>query len=284
MTSSATVAENPLPALARRCWAALETLHVVAYFAPEPAAAYRELGLRGRGGYFASRSAPMGPVPATVTVATFYVFAPALVERAIPSAWDSGPAAVLEARHTGVAAALHRVLGEPDVGEALELARTVCAGLTIPGRPLYAGHAALPWPTDPLLALWHAASLIREHRGDGHVAALVHADLDPVEAIVTGGLMTGSTQFMRTSRGWTDAEWAAGEDRLSERGLLGPDGLTDAGTALRQELERTTDRAAEVGWRQLGSDGAARLLELVRPLRQTLLDSDVFPPWLFPRR
>src|SRR5674536_218780 len=88
-TSAIAAVEDPLPALARRCWAALETLHVVAYFAPEPAAAYRELGLRGRGGYFASRSAPMGPVPAQVTVATFYVFAPALVERAIPAAWEA---------------------------------------------------------------------------------------------------------------------------------------------------------------------------------------------------
>jgi len=176
------------------------------------------------------------------------------------------------------------VLGEPDIGEALELARTACAGLTAPGRPLYAGHAALPWPTDELLALWHAASLLREHRGDGHVATLLQAGLDPVEAIVTGGLMAGTTGFMRTSRGWTDAEWAAGEDRLRERGLLGPDGLTAAGTALRRDLETSTDRAAEIGWRHLGADGAARLLELVRPLRRTLLEGDVFPPELLARR
>src|SRR5664280_1372085 len=205
-TSAESHADDPIPALARRCWAALETLHVVAYFAPEPAAAYRALGLSGRAGYFASRSAPMGPVPAGVTVATFYVFAPALVQRSILSAWEiTTPVAVLTARHTGVTEALHRVLGEPDIGEALELARTACAGLTAPGRPLYAGHAALPWPTDELLALWHAASLLREHRGDGHVATLLQAGLDPVEAIVTGGLMAGTTGFMRTSRGWLAA-------------------------------------------------------------------------------
>jgi len=284
-TSAESHADDPIPALARRCWAGLETLHVVAYFAPEPAAAYRALGLSGRAGYFASRSAPMGPVPAGVTVATFYVFAPALVQRSILSAWEiTTPVAVLTARHTGVTEALHRVLGEPDIGEALELARTACAGLTAPGRPLYAGHAALPWPTDELLALWHAASLLREHRGDGHVATLLQAGLDPVEAIVTGGLMAGTTGFMRTSRGWTDAEWAAGEDRLRERGLLGPDGLTAAGTALRRDLETSTDRAAEIGWRHLGADGAARLLELVRPLRRTLLEGDVFPPELLARR
>src|SRR5664280_537296 len=102
-TSAESHADDPIPALARRCWAALETLHVVAYFAPEPAAAYRALGLSGRAGYFASRSAPMGPVPAGVTVATFYVFAPALVQRSILSAWEiTTPVAVLTARHTGL--------------------------------------------------------------------------------------------------------------------------------------------------------------------------------------
>lgn len=276
---------DPIVQLSRRCWAALEILHVTGYFAPEPAAAYRELGLSGRAGYFAARSAPMGPVPAEVTVATFYVFAPSLVERALPSAWKiATPAAVLAARHRGVAETLHRVLGDPDVGEALELARTACAALTTPGRALYAGHASLPWPTDPLLALWHAASLVREHRGDGHVATLTLAGLDPVEAIVSYGLAAGTTGFMRATRGWTEPEWAAGEDRLRERGLLGPDGLTAAGSTLRAEIEARTDRAAEVGWRALGLDGTTRLLELLTPLRTALLASDVFPPDLFRRR
>ncbi|GAC1330193.1 MAG: hypothetical protein NVSMB13_18140 [Mycobacteriales bacterium] len=274
-----------MPALARRCWGTLETLHVVAYFAPEPAAAYEELGLRGRGGYFASRSAPMGAVAADVTVATFYVFSPALVAEHMPGAWaKASPQQVLDARHRGVAAALQRLLGKPDVTEALALARTACAALRPHGRALYAGHAALDWPADPLLALWHAASLLREHRGDAHVAALLLAGLDPVEALVTSGLTNGRTAFFKATRGWTEQDWAAAETRLRERGLLDADGaLTPAGAGLRAAVEAQTDTAAELGWLALGAAGATRLLELVRPLRTTLVESGVFPASLFPR-
>lgn len=264
--------DDPIVTLGRRCWAALETLHVVAYFAPEPAAAYKELGLRSRAGYFASRSAAMGPVPAEVTVATFYVFAPQLVAEHLPAAWDvAAPADVLAARHRGVTATLRRVLGDVDVSEAVGLARTACAGLRPQGRALYAGHAALDWPEDPLLALWHAA-------------ALLLAGLDPVEALVTGGLTSGRMPFLKATRGWTDEQWAAAEERLRGRGLLGTDGaLTAEGVQLRTRVEEQTDRSAGQGWQALGPDGSARLLELVQPLRASLFDSEVFPPALFGR-
>lgn len=271
--------------LGRKCWRNFEVLHTVAYFAAEPAQAYRALGIRGRQGYFASRSAPMGAVPPEVCEATFYVFAPVLVRDALPRAWEvAGVEAVLAARHRGVAAALHRGLPEAgrnaEVAEAVELARVACAGLTAHGRALYAGHASLPWPQDPLLALWHAGALLREHRGDGHVAALLLAGLDPVESIVTGGIAAGTTPFMKLSRGWTEQEWAAGEARLRQRGLLAEDGtMTSTGTALRASVERQTDEAASVGWEALGVDGCARLLDLVKPLREQLLAGDIFPDW-----
>lgn len=277
---------DELAPLARRCWQALETVHIVGYFAPETTAAYGGLGLDYMSGYFASRSAPMGAVPPEVTEATFFVFAPVLVRAALPAAWATAPPErVLDARHRGVAEVLHRVLGEPDVTEAVELARTACAGLTAPGRPLYAGHASLPWPADPLLALWHAATLLREYRGDGHVATLVLAGLDPVEALVLSGLMSGLTPFLKATRGWTPQEWAAGEDRLRAGGRLDTEGaMTPAGTAFREGLESDTDRAAEAGWRHLGLAGCRRLLELVTPLRRELLGSDVFPAALASRR
>lgn len=273
-------------ALGKKCWVMLETLHTTAYFAPEPTAAYKALGLRGRDGYFASRVAPMGAVPPEVCVATFYVFAPVLVHAALPAAWQTaGVEQVLGARHAGVAATLHGALGDPDVTEALELARLATTGLTPQGRALYAGHAALPWPEDPLLALWHAASLLREHRGDGHVAALVQAGLDPVEAIITWGTAVGALDFMKLTRGWTEQEWAAGEERLRARGVLdGAGALTEEGLALRARVEAQTDAAALEGWAALGEPGCARLLELLRPLRQQLMDSDVFPEWYPGRR
>lgn len=284
-TATATAAD-PLPRLAHRCWQALEVVHVVGYFAPEPAEAYTALGLRRSAGYFAARSAPMGAVSPGVTTATFYVFAPSLVEKVLPAAWSvAAPEAVLGARHDGVAATLHRVLGDPDVGELLALARTACEGLSAEGRALYGGHATLPWPEDPLLALWHAATLLREHRGDGHVAALLLAGLDPVEAIVSYGQVSGMTPFLQTTRGWSDEEWAAGVQRLRERGVLDDDGgLTEAGRALRRSVEDQTGRAAEAGWRHLGADGATRLLELAGPLRDTLASSDAFPAGFFSAR
>lgn len=276
---SETTRTEDLPGLARRCWAALETLHITGYFEAEPREAYKALGLRARFAYFAARSAPMGPVNPGVTVATFYVFAPRLVEAALPAAWSiASPADVLHARHAGVLEALRRLLGDVDVAEAADLARQACARLTAPGRPLYAGHAGLPWPEDPLLALWHAATLVREHRGDGHVAALVHSELDPVEALITSGLYSGAIAFYRASRGWTEQEWAAGEQRLRDRGLVGDDGaLTESGRRLRAELEARTDAAALEGWRGLGVDGTARLLELMRPLRRSVLAHGAFP-------
>jgi len=281
---------DPLPALAQGCWRELETLHVVGYFAPEPRHAYRDLGLRGRDGYFACRSAPMGAVPAEVVVATFYVFSPVVVEAAIPAAWSvATPAEVLAARHAGTSAVLRRVLGEPasivGLDEALGLAREACAGLSGAGRALYAGHASLPWPGDPLLALWHAASLLREHRGDGHVAALLLAGLDPIEAMLTYGATNSMTPFLRATRGWDDAEWDAAQARLRERGLCAADGsLTPEGTALRAEVERQTAERAEQGWRHLGVEKAERLREVMRPIREKLVASDVFPPALFGNR
>ncbi len=184
------------------------------------------------------------------------------------------------ARAEGVAACLHRVLGEPDVAEAVALAREACAGLSAAGRPIYAAWSAMPWPEDPLMQLWHAGLLLREHRGGGHVAALMAAGLDPVEALVTGGLASDSLEFVRTTRGWTDAEWTAGVERLRARGLVDDGGLTAAGVALRQQVEATTDALAMSGWAHLGAEGCARLVELLAPLRERLFASGVLPDWI----
>jgi len=289
---------SELARLAQRAWSALEVLHIVGYFSAEPREQYKALGLRPSLAYFAARSAPMGPVPPEVTVATFYVFSPALVGLALPAAWSvASPKQVLQARDDGVTATLHRLLDavvDPaELAEAGELALTACAGLTAPGRPLYAAHSSLPVPADPMLRLWHAAALLREHRGDGHVAALLHAALDPVEALVIGGLASGTTPFMRTTRGWTDEQWVAGEQRLTDRGLITrPPGeqavaaqstLTDTGRELRAVVEAQTGLAALAGWAHLGEQGTARLVELVRPWRDVVLACGVLPAELVRR-
>jgi hypothetical protein len=260
--------------LARKAHRTLEPLHIVAYFAPEPGERYAALGIKGLAGYFASRSAALGQVPAEVVVSTFFNFAPSRVARAIPSVWEvTTPAAVLEARYAGVDAAYRRMLGDAVVGsdemaEAAALAREATTVLRIEGRPLFAAHAALPWPQDPHLQLFHAQTLLREHRGDGHIAALVLADLDPLEALVTY-LAQGegmNEEMTRATRGWSDAEWVAGVQRARERGLIDADGkFTDAGTAQREAIEQQTDAAAAAPYRHLGEDRTQRLRDLVRP-------------------
>jgi hypothetical protein len=263
-------------AMARRMWRALETLHMTVYFAPEPRDAYRHAGLKGGWmGYFASRSAAMGPVPPEVVMATFYNFHPRMVRRAIPDAWGfASPEAVLAARYAGADAALRRLLGgwvdSPEAAEAAGLGRQAMAGLDPSGRPLFAAHAALPWPEPPHLALWHAATLYREFRGDGHVACLLADGVDGLEAHVLAagaGQLPGS--FLREYRGWSEEEWAAAVGRLRDRGWVEEDGsLTEAGRSGRDGRERCTDELAMAPWRQLGAKSCDRLLELLdHPVR-----------------
>jgi hypothetical protein len=272
------------PTLARKLHRTLEPYHGVIYFSPEAAARYRALGLPDRQmGYFASRAAAMGPVPGEVVVATFFNFAPAEVLRCIPAAWDLAlPQALLEARLAGIDETLTRILGDQlegdDVAEAADLARTATEALTPEGRPLYAGHAALPWPEPPHLVLWHALSLLREHRGDGHIAALVVEGVDGCEALVIHGA-TGEVPaaVLQSSRARTDEEWAAAEGRLRDRGWLDADGaLTDAGRAHRQWVEDRTDQLAVAPWQHLGFEGCTRLRELVRPLSKAIVASGTF--------
>ncbi|HLW16448.1 MAG TPA: hypothetical protein VKV69_03695 [Actinomycetota bacterium] len=238
-------------AFARRMWRLLEPVHAVVYFAPEAKPMYAAAGLKGGWmGYFASRSAAMGTVPAEMVIATFYNFHPRMVRRAIPDAWTfSTPQKVLRARLDVADAGLRRLLGKEVEGEhvaaAAEIARRVAEGAEPQGRPLFAAHAALPWPDDPHLVLWHAATLLREHRGDGHVATLLANEIDGLEAhVLIVADYESPPELQRANRGWSEEEWAEAEDRLLERGLFDASGLTDAGRALRGAIEDATDRLA----------------------------------------
>ncbi len=271
--------DDTLATLSRKAWGGLETLHVVSYFAPEVHEEHKALGLHPGAAYFPSRAAAFGEAGAGLVTATFYVFAPVRIEAALPASWEQvTPEQMVHARRSGITQALARVLGAPDVGEVLEIARAVCAGLSPEGRPLYAAHADLEWPEDDLGALWHAATLVREHRGDGHVAVLLAAGLDPVEASMVGGLRSRLSEFTRKSKGWTGPEYDAAADRLGARGWLDSDGaLTDLGAAERQRVEDDTDRLALEGWRSVGVEATARLHELLKPLRGPVVESGMLP-------
>ena len=165
------------PELARRLYDRFEPIHAVTYFAPEARAAMDGFGFRGFWmGYFAARSAPLGQVAPEVVTALFYNFAPARVARALPAAWEiAPPLAVVQAREAAAVAALRRygLTDDENVRTAAQLAGSAIQQASVVGRALFAANLALPWPTEPLAALWHATTLLREHRGDGHIAALV---------------------------------------------------------------------------------------------------------------
>ena len=275
--------------MAGRAHRATDPLHSLIYFAPEAEQEYVAIGLRpGRMGYFASRSAPMGAVSAGVVAATFYNFNPEVVARVIPRAWTLlSPEDILAARLRVADVALRRLLGAtvdaPEVAEAVQLAREATEVLPPEGRPLFAAHAGLAWPEESHLALWHAASLLREYRGDGHVIALQMAGLSGIESIVTHtatgyGFLEGPAKLLR---GWSDDQWSAAVDGLRTRGLMDADGLTAEGGALRERVEADTDRLDAAPWQRLGPDGTARLVELGKGLSRIVAGNGAFPPGVF---
>ncbi|MGH3567494.1 MAG: SCO6745 family protein [Pseudonocardia sp.] len=270
---------------------ALDPLHAMAYFAPETEQHLTVAGLKpGRMCYFAGRAAPMGAVGPGVVAATFYNFNPALVARHIPAAWAlAEPTTLVAARLAAVDAALRRMLGpevlvSPEVAEAAGLARRAAHACCTDGRPLAAGHLDLEWPAEPHLILWHAVTILREHRGDGHIAALVGADLAGAEALVSH-TATGRgfvVPFALASRGWSEEQWEAAAGRLRERGVLdAAAALTVDGVALRKRVEDDTNRLGAAPWAHLGPDGCARLSELGGSLVGALLAAGCFPKGVF---
>jgi hypothetical protein len=278
------------PLIARRTWRTLEPLHGMIYFAAEGAEEYENVGLRGsRMGYFASRSAAMGPVSAGTVVATFFNFYPPLVGRAIPAAWQhASPAVVLEARLRAADRALRRAFDRApvwdNVPEAAELARVAALAACehAPGHPLLAAHSELPWPAEPHLVLWHAQTLLREFRGDGHVALLTAAGLSGAEALVVHAA-TGEVpaDVLRMSRAWPDDEWGGAVEAVAGRGWLetvDPLALSATGRAERDEVEAATDRLALAAYLTLGEERCARLRELARPLSRAVIDAGMLIP------
>jgi hypothetical protein len=252
-------------------WTFFEPVHVVTYFVPEARAAFEEAGLRGFWrGYFAGRAAPLGRVRAEPVTASFFTFAPPMVGRALPGVWDlASPDEALAARSAGAVAALRHLLGEAAAGVSGLADRLMRAadGLDCAGRVLAAANAALPVPGEPLARLWHAATLLREHRGDGHFAALVAADIDGCEAVVLRAGIDLDRGQLQSARSWTDEDWDQAATRLADRGWLDAGGrATPAGRAARQAVEDATDRAAARPWDQLGATATEELADLLAPV------------------
>lgn len=272
------------PVIARKLARTVNPYPSIIFLAGEAATAAATAGLpRGPMGYFAGRAAPMGPVPAEVVIATFYNFQPELVRSCIPAAWSfTAPAALLEHRLAATDAALRRVLGDeviggPAVAEAARLATIAAQACEPEGRALFAGHAALPWPAEPHLALWHALTLLREHRGDGHLMALQLAGYSGCEALLMHVAVGGVPREFVATRAWSAEQWAAAADGLRSRGLIDADEVaTESGRAHRETVEEHTDQLALAPLAALGEDGCLRLRELVRPW-SVAISADIYP-------
>ena len=275
------------PSVSRELWKAMEPFHAMVYFTPEPQEEYAAIGLDGAANpahaYFPARAACLGPVPWQVVQSTFFNFSAAVCRLGIEGAWDiASPEQVLDARYRGVERAITRLCGPllDDVTEALELATEATTGCTVEGRPLYAGHASVAWPEPPALRLWHAVALLREFRGDGHIAALVGQGLTGLQAAVLHVTTreSWSRRALQATRGYSDEEWDGAVAALQARGWLDAEGaFTDAGRAARQEAEDATDRLALPPWEVLGEERALRLRDLVQPLSTAILDNGGMP-------
>jgi hypothetical protein len=268
-----------MSSMARRMFELVEPIGVIPYSADEPNEAMFALGFTNYWDtYFAGRAAPLGPVPAEVVDALFYNFAPGEVARHIPKVWrTTTPEAAIAARQRGCANALRRILGD-HVGSAAfaraaDLMLKAARSAPYEGRPMYAALRAVPVPEDVVERFFHAASLLREHRGDGHIAALMSEGVGGLEAHVLLALDMGmpAQNFGRIHH-LPAAQLTGVIDGMRNRGLIGDDGwLSEEGRAVKQRVEALTDRLAAKPYEILDPDELAELMATLEPLAALLL-------------
>lgn len=258
--------------LVRGLWTLFEPIHAVTYFSDESREAFAAVGLtRYWDGYFAGRSAPLGAVTGAPVTAIFSGFAPALVERALPAVWAvASPADVLEARSVGAASTLRRLVPERDAAvRAAAALAPIAASVDTIGRPLSAANRALAVPEDPYRALWQSTATLREHRGDGHVLALVTERIAGLSTIVLRAGLDLDTSSMKRARGWSDEVWDDAQNDLVDRGLLDSDGLiTDEGRDVIARAEELTNRLAVGPWSGLSDAHLVAIAQALAPFAQ----------------
>lgn len=271
---------------ARWMWHQLEPVHAGFWYAPEVFDEAVKLGIavdERWPSYFAWRAAPLGEPSVERVASAFYTFSPGMIGKYVPAIWGvASGERVLEARWRAVDR-MYRGMLEDDirsagVREAASLAREAAEAAEHHGRPLSAANAGLAWPDEPHLVLWHAIGVLREHRGDGHVAALLTEGLDPCEALVSFAAVGAAPVETFAARGWSDEEWSAARERLASRGLIEVHGVaTPAGRELRDRVERLTDDLAYGPWQALGPEKAERLAKLTNPLFVAVLEAGILP-------
>jgi len=264
--------------VSRRLYRLVEPVHLVTYFSDEPTNELMALGHRDYwDGYFAGRAAPLGQVPAEVVHAVFYNFAEGEVARHIPRVWSTATREdALAARERGSVAALRRILGDladdPAVACAADLATKAAVSAPTQGRVLYAALRTVPIPVEPVARLWHAATLLREHRGDGHIAALVTEGIGGTESHVLHALSQSipAEKFGRVHH-LPAAQLAAVVDGLRARGLVDASGwLTGPGRDSKERIESLTDDLAAPAYDSLTPSELDQLIANLEPVSAVL--------------
>jgi len=266
----------------RHLWTLIEPVHAITYFAPECQQAFEDAGLPGFWrGYFGGRAAPLGAVSAGAVTALFFGFHPSFVDRAVPDIWTRcSPADALAARLDGIDRAwtAHELPNDrAQLKRAAFIVRRAAEAVADDRRPMFAANLMIEMPTKPHLALWHAATLLREHRGDGHLVALTALEMGPCDAHVVRLAHTGTpVDTVQPFRGWSDDDWIAAVGRLHERGVLDDTGqITEMGAALHVAIEELTDQLATAPLRAIQSE-LAELAHILMPVVRAL-DGAVIP-------
>jgi Helix-turn-helix family len=265
--------------VARRMFELFEPIGLIPYSAEEPNEAMFALGFTNYWDtYFAGRAAPLGVTPAEVVDALFYNFAPGEVARHIPKVWrTTTPEAAIAARQMGCVKALRRIFGdlvyEDAFAGAAELLLKAATSAPFEGRPMYAALRALPVPDDVVGRLFHAAALLREHRGDGHIAALMSEGVGGLEAHVLLALdMDMPAEKFGRIHHLPHAQIAAVIGGMRSRGLIGDDGwLTEPGRATKQRVEAVTDDLAAMPYETLEPDELGELMTTLEQLATLIL-------------
>jgi len=271
----------------RACGYALNSLHSTIYFADDLDRELTGYGIRdAMAAYLVGRSAPLGAVSPGVVTAAFNAFSPALIAQHFPAVWSSvTPDQAVALRLRAADRVLARLLGESvlassEMAEAADLAMTAATAAQRPGRPMYSANRDLPVPEPAHLRLWHAATLLREYRGDAHVVALGYAELDGLDALVSHCASPSGMPkaLVMAKRGWTEADWSTSQRRLRDRGLMDDTGvLTRAGLRCREDIEQATDRLSRLPFRRLGAARVERLHDIVHRLVDRAAHSAAFP-------
>jgi hypothetical protein len=266
-------------------WSLFETVHDVIYFSDEVRRVGADLGFKGFWmAYFAFRLAPVGEVDAHIGTALCYNFSPRRVGRALPDAWTYASAAqALTGRREAAGSALRRISRDSGIADGWATAahllwRASEAADTV-GRPLAAANQQLPRPEDDLDVIWLATTVLREHRGDGHNAVLLSRGVGPVAAhLLKQGAGESDGEILRTGRGFTEEEWAAGVDDARGRNWLDRQGaLTAAGRDEHHAIEAATDALAAGPWDALGAAGTEQAHVALLPLARAVSRTGMIP-------